>query len=453
MDIGFETIGNATLIAHDRGPVLATDPWIAGAAYFGSWCAYHEIPAEQLEHIKACRFVWVSHGHPDHLSAKSLALLKGKKILLPDHVGGRILNSLKAQGHDAQALPDRRWMRLSDRIRVLCIADYNQDGILLVDIGGRLVVNLNDASDRGWAPFVKSVVRGYRVSFLMRLSGSGDADMANYFDETGKRLVLPATQKRPVGRDIARTAEEFGVRYFVPFSSMHKYQRSDSIWANEYSTKLGDYSNGFASKTCELLPAYIRYDCAADAVSRIDPPETAASIKEPKDCGDDWGQPLEAGDFEKIRRYFQAIKHLEDHFDFVTFRVGGKEHPVSLGRKNFKRGITFEAPRNSLMISIENEIFDDMLIGNFMKTTLHGDFPATGLYPDFTPYVAKYADNGRAKTREELDAYFAAYRRRAPLEYLRHRLEKRSIDVFRSFVPMDSGLYSAARALYRRLKG
>ena len=37
MQLGFETIGNATLIAFDEGPVLATDPWISGSAYFGSW--------------------------------------------------------------------------------------------------------------------------------------------------------------------------------------------------------------------------------------------------------------------------------------------------------------------------------------------------------------------------------------------------------------------------------
>ena len=28
MELGFETIGNATLICYDRTPVLVTDPWI-----------------------------------------------------------------------------------------------------------------------------------------------------------------------------------------------------------------------------------------------------------------------------------------------------------------------------------------------------------------------------------------------------------------------------------------
>lgn len=35
MDLGFDTIGNATLICYDRGPVLVTDPWVRGSAYFG----------------------------------------------------------------------------------------------------------------------------------------------------------------------------------------------------------------------------------------------------------------------------------------------------------------------------------------------------------------------------------------------------------------------------------
>ena len=61
--------------------------------------------------------------------------------------------------------------------------------------------------------------------------------------------------------------------------------------------------------------------------------------------------------------------------------------------------IRFSAPKNSLVTAIKNEIFDDMLIGNFMKTQL---INIRSLYPDFTPYVAKYADNGMAKNKIEL---------------------------------------------------
>ena len=44
MNVGFDTIGNATIICYDNKPVLVTDPWFVGDAYFGSWTFSHEIP-------------------------------------------------------------------------------------------------------------------------------------------------------------------------------------------------------------------------------------------------------------------------------------------------------------------------------------------------------------------------------------------------------------------------
>src|SRR4029078_749700 len=71
--IGFDTIGNATLIGYDDKPVIATDPWIRGGAYFGSWSFSHAIPTEQLESIQKCPYLWFSHGHPDHLNLESIS--------------------------------------------------------------------------------------------------------------------------------------------------------------------------------------------------------------------------------------------------------------------------------------------------------------------------------------------------------------------------------------------
>ena len=38
VELGFETIGNATCTVFDEGkPILTTDPWIEDFPYFGSW--------------------------------------------------------------------------------------------------------------------------------------------------------------------------------------------------------------------------------------------------------------------------------------------------------------------------------------------------------------------------------------------------------------------------------
>src|SRR5262249_54223055 len=156
------------------------------------------------------------------------------------------------------------------------------------------------------------------ISFLLRLSGFGDADMINLYDEQGRSIPPYAAQKRPVGREITALLREFGARYFVPFSSMHRYQRRDSIWANAYHTGLSDYTVEFDSRAGKLLPAFVRYDCVRDRIDVIEPAENEPAVREPAEFGDDWSQPLEAGDREKISRYFKAISHLEEHLDFIA---------------------------------------------------------------------------------------------------------------------------------------
>ena len=44
--IGAQTIGNATIVAYDKIPILSTDPWLGHDhyAYFGSWYLPYEIP-------------------------------------------------------------------------------------------------------------------------------------------------------------------------------------------------------------------------------------------------------------------------------------------------------------------------------------------------------------------------------------------------------------------------
>ena len=50
--IGLNTIGNATIIAYDKIPIISTDPWLNDdEAYFGSWSLSHRIPKKLEEDI------------------------------------------------------------------------------------------------------------------------------------------------------------------------------------------------------------------------------------------------------------------------------------------------------------------------------------------------------------------------------------------------------------------
>jgi hypothetical protein len=456
VDLGFETIGNATLIVHDRGPLLVTDPWLTGEPYFGSWTHSHEIPERQLRHIEACPFVWISHGHPDHLCAASLERLRERQILLPKHVGGRIRDDLLAQGYRVKELPIAEWVTLSDRVRVQCLPDYNQDACLLVDVAGTLLIDCNDSAALGWMRKLRRESAGRSRSFLLRLTGYGDPEMINFFDESGARIPPPPMKLQqagmPVGPLDAMYAHEVGATHFVPFSSMHSYQREDSVWANACTTPIDAHARGFESDRCKLLPAFVRYDLLRDDCSSIDPEPLPIRVRPPSDFGDDWSELLDRDDVALARRYFQDVEHLRETCGYVVLRVGGKDHEIVLNR-SLARGVTFESPRHSLMSAIRYRVFDDLLVGNFMKATLHGRWPSSGMYPDFTPYVAKYADNGNARTKPELRAYFREYRRRTGgFAFVRHRIEAACVDLFRSHVAMDSPPYRFVKRAHWHLR-
>lgn len=421
MNLGFETIGNAALIFHDGSPVLTTDPWLDGRAYFGSWDLSHQIPAEQRAHVEACPYLWISHGHPDHLSPESLEKLRGKTILLPDHVGGRIANDLRTLGHEVRVLRCGEWTQLSERCRVISIADVMQDAILIVELGNALIIDANDCSDHGQGAFVHQLVSQYENTFLACLTGYGDADMINFFDESGKRILPAAAKKEPFGTGIAGLLQTLGIKYFAPSSSMHKYRRTDSAWANEYITPKDVHHEGFWLEPERLLPSFVRFDLERMEPTPIDPPAMSDDCDAPEVFGDSWSDELELGDVEAIRAYLEPVQHLKHSLGFIAFEVGGKTHRFDINPREHQRGVTFAVPRNSLMTAVQYKVFDDLLIGNFMRTTLHGDWwgkqGTAALYPHFAPFLTKFGDNGGACTESELRAYFKTYLDRGFFRY------------------------------------
>jgi len=450
MELGFDTIGNATIIVYDRRPILATDPWLDAPAYFGSWALSHEVPEAQRQALGSVDYLWLSHGHPDHLNMSSLSKFRDKRILLPDHFGGRIKRDLDQQGFNVSILRTREWVRLSDHIRVQCLADSNQDAVLLCEAGGEnLLVNLNDSMPdvTGWGGYIRQVIRGYPISFLFRTSGYGDADMINLFKEDGVRILPNAAKKRPVEPLVRALTESYGARYFVPSSSMHRYQRKDSDWANQYTTPFEVYATDLGSSRCGLLPAYIRYDLVRGKHHELAPARSKGTILDPNEFGDDWSEPLCREEKARATLYFNRVEHLTTAMDFIRLKVGGEETTIPLGKRKFTKGLTFDAPRRSLMDAIDGEIFDDLLIGNFIKVTFNGKWPRSGLYPDFSPYVAKYADNGQARTNEEVAAYLAHYRAETP-QVLLTLFRNRIMHLFQSVVPRDSDLYEICKRVY-----
>jgi hypothetical protein len=446
--LGIKTLGNATLIAYDRDPVIATDPWFGDEddAFFGSWGLPHRIPLTERADIKAAKYIWFSHGHPDHLNPRSIEHLRHSSILLPDHVGGRIKNALEAENYHVQVLPDCRWVELSKRIKVFCISDYSQDAILLLDVGGRLFINMNDAPGNARIRLIRNIAHEFHHSYLLRLSGN-DIDMSNFFDANGNRIERKP--QPPVGRWLALYAHRVGAKSVVPFSSFHRFQREDSAWANAYRMPLSAYRRGFDERLAEFIAPFVWIDSASGETLHLDPPEAPDALHKPEEFGDSWSDELVTEDKRVLDDYFHRKEALHRMLGFLTLSVGGKSHTIDLGGPR-NLGITFAAPRNSLMSAVTYRVFDDLLGGNFIKATLHG---VESLYsPNFNYVVAKYGDNGLAETKAELQTYMAEYRKRCgTVDWVLHHLVSEGGAFIRRNVTKESKIYYLAHDVYSKV--
>jgi hypothetical protein len=110
--------------------------------------------------------------------------------------------------------------------------------------------------------------------------------------------------------------------------------------------------------------------------------------------------------------------------DFIRFTVAGESKTFNMKEgasptSSKPRGVNFIVPRNSLMETVKYGYFDDLLIGNFMKTQLIN----MKLYPKFSPYLAKFGGSAKVYTRLQLLKFFFHYFRLSPVSYVRSRIE------------------------------
>jgi len=414
--LGVQTIGNATLIAYDDVPILSTDPWMGGDhyAYFGSWHLPYDIPNNIKEDIIKSKYIWFSHGHPDHINHDSLNLFKNNKILISEHFGSRIYKDLKSENFNVLILKDREWVNLSKNISVMSITTDIQDGILLLRVNNDVFVNLNDAGPYS-SKFIKKQISKFRRRFLLSIS-SFEADMLNFFDEDDNFIKPAIADKFSAGEYLSMIANVLGTNYIIPFSSLHEYQREDSIWANEYIYPIEKYHEGVSSKHVYIKPFSFINSKKDDDFININIKKKKLEIKSANSFGDNWKDELNIHDKKIIEDYFNKFSSFREKIGFISFIIGGKELNLKFnGPKS--RGISFELPRNSLLKACKYNIFDDLLIGNFMKTKLYNLRSLYDPRANFTNEVCKIGDNGRAYSKEELDKYKKYYAKKMGKEY------------------------------------
>jgi hypothetical protein len=424
----FETLGNATLqLFEDGKPILATDPWLQGTCYFGSWALDHALTQEQIGNVCQSRFIWISHGHPDHLHPESLTLIPrepGPQIVIPRHYSSEIEKFLKGEGFPVRVLKFKEWTRLTPTLRVMCLEDMNQDAMLIVEAGDTLIINQNDALPFGQEPFLRRLVGSYPKTYLLG-SCAMNTDMFNYIDKEGKPLrASPEDAKAAVIRSRSEFCKYLKVQNYCCSAFQQLFVRGDSKWANAYRVSLSDLKRHWNSPTRVIAP-FVTVETQDGSVTQNHPSQESDMSQVSDETGEDnWDDQMNEEDWQKLEAFVHKFKILETEVDFIGFTVGGQGRTYYLnGRRNRRpqkqRGVNFLVPKKSLMQTVKYGYFDDLLIGNFMKTQLIN----MRLYPKFSPYIAKFGGNAKVFARPQLTRFYFHYFKLSPVAYIRSDIQ------------------------------
>lgn len=455
-DIKLHTCGNATLIIERNSePVIATDPWLHNhPAYFGSWCTSHKIPEFHMNLLKKVPFIWISHFHPDHLNLRSLLKLKAreKTILLSYQYSNRVAEDLRKAGLKVIVLPPRKYINLAEDLEIATFPIISTvDSVLLIKAKNNLIVNCNDTN---WDPamnFLKKEVSQSKYSLLLKLAGYGDADMINIYKNNKFIEPLAATKPAP-GYLLTSQAKKLNCTHAMHFSSFHKYIRTDSIWANKYTTPEKDLKREWDNKIgyFKQFSSILISDEGFKKIKSIYPEKNDMEIQKPEKYGDKWDEELTETDKKLVVDYLNKISILnKNSFSIKVSKTIVK--PKNTNFSNTKMCFILEAPRSSLMRAIKQNIFDDLLIGNFAKVLIPTNKAIN--FRNILKIPSKYIDNANIKSLEDLKDFLWIYRNSYDnkLVQIRSELKEGARDLITSRFIGNKNFLGNLKKIYQKL--
>lgn len=230
-------IGHASMLVEAGGLRILSDPWYEGPSFGQQWWAYPR-PRADLARAAKVDWLYLSHGHNDHLHFDTLGTLpRDIKVLVSSK--GDLAGGVRDLGFTVvEVKPDEEYA-LSPGVKVRLVPTHNDDTLLAIDDGREVCLNLNDA--------LHSSPRDVQESFIARLKawyprgidyafcGYGIAShFPNCYRIPGKDMAASAGERQKFfNREWARIIASLAPRAAFPFAADVAFLEDDLAWANE----------------------------------------------------------------------------------------------------------------------------------------------------------------------------------------------------------------------------
>lgn len=230
-------IGHASILLEANGVTVLSDPWWRGPCFGAQWWNY---PLPFLSPIEEQRidYIYISHGHHDHLHPGTLATLpKTAKVLVSSMLD--LSAGIREIGFEVIEIPPDRAVRIGDEnINVRIMPTHGNDTLMVLSDGHEVCLNLNDALHSAPGSVQKSLIRKLKTLYRKIdyvFCGYGVAShFPNCYRIPHKNNVATARQRQAYfNRQWARIIADLEPKYGFPFAADVVFLQNELFWANE----------------------------------------------------------------------------------------------------------------------------------------------------------------------------------------------------------------------------
>jgi Beta-lactamase superfamily domain len=229
-------IGHAALLIETQGIRILSDPWWEGPCFGTQWWNYPRADVSALG-VDPVDYVYVSHGHHDHLHLGTLRRLpKGFRLLVSSTLN--LGPFLTARGFDVIEVTPNIEIALASGVTAHLMPTCNDDTLLCVSDGTYSCLNLNDALHSAPAAVRSQVLERLKRLYPTPTSvfcGYGIASHfpASYVVPGIDRAATVARRQAFFNRQWCQIVDALAPKIAVPFAADVVYLDQDLFWANE----------------------------------------------------------------------------------------------------------------------------------------------------------------------------------------------------------------------------
>ncbi len=302
-------ITHASVMLEVDGIRMLTDPWFVGECLATGWWLKHPPKADAWDLMAQADFIYISHNHPDHMHAETLARARRDvPIIVPKFATDSVAKPLHDMGFTHVIELDlKRLYRVNDTdmlISILPTGDHRDDSALFVAKGDFSIVLTVDCVG------ANQYVLPRDISLLLTNFASGASGWPLCYDVVGsleERSKIVTKNRGNAVLEVMKYIHATHPKAYMPYAGFfHETAPRDHVIAR-HNVKNGPKS--IVDKVTAKFPDIVAVDpLTHDCITWHNGVISAGTVEEP---------PLFTYDVATVAHYMNAQRDLLKHFDIT----------------------------------------------------------------------------------------------------------------------------------------